>query len=78
MKSILKSLKFMALFTGFFLYCVVCVATFCFGVFAPFGAVMLSIEMGLHPAAGCVGGFLVVFSYILVAEKLGHLDDLHL
>ena len=68
----------MTLFTGFFLYIILCIATAMLLVFAPFGAIMLATSMGHHPIIGCVGAFLIMFSYVFVAEKLGHLDDLHL
>jgi hypothetical protein len=78
MKSILKSLKFMALFTSFFLYIILCILGAMFATFAPFGATMLLNKLGCQPAMSIFGGFLVVFSYVIIAEKLGHLDDLHL
>jgi len=78
MKSITKSLKFLLLFLLMGIYFVLLASTVLFAIFAPFGAGMLLDEWGFHPLACCTAGFLVALSYVIVAEKLGHLDGLHL
>ena len=76
MKSIIKSIKFMAGFTAIFLFFLFIVTAALAAVFAPFGAGFWLGDMGYHPAVCFLAGFLIVLGYVVVAERLGHLDDL--